>query len=467
MIWLRRDLRLHDSAAVHWALQRGLAPLFAYVFDDRLLNGRFASPSRTAFMLAGLRSLQRDLEGLGGRLVVASGQPEAEIARLARALDVESVVGNRDYSPYARVREARVESALEPIPLTLVQDRLLVEPWDIESTSGKPYTVYTPFKTRWRSVPKSNREPLAYDLRGKLAEIPDEHAGALPALDMFGMTNDIPLPAAGEDAAADRLSTFLDDRIFAYRDTRNRLADPFDANSGTSSLSPYIRWGMTSPRQIRAAAADAYREAPDDEARASVVAWMDEIIWHEFYTHILWHFPDVTRRNFNSAYDGVPWRDAGDEFDEWAEGRTGFPVVDAAMRQLSATGWMHNRARMIVASFLTKDLLIHWRHGEAHFMRYLLDGDIAPNNGGWQWAASTGTDAQPYFRIFNPVNQSERFDPDGSFIRRWVPELADVPAKYLHAPWEAPESPRDYPPPMVDHRDARLRALNAFKGAKS
>jgi deoxyribodipyrimidine photo-lyase len=224
---------------------------------------------------------------------------------------------------------------------------------------------------------------------------------------------------------------------------------------------------MVSPRQIRAAAADAYRVAPDHDARESVNTWMDEIIWHEFYTHILWHFPDVIRHNFDRTYDSLPWRDAEDDFAAWAEGRTGYPVVDAAMRQLRATGWMHNRARMIVASFLTKDLLIDWRRGEAHFMQFLLDGDMAANNGGWQWAASTGTDAQPYFRIFNPVTQSERFDPDGTYIRRWVPELADVPTKHIHSPWDAKNPPSRYPPPIVDHSAARSRALDAFKGARS
>lgn len=467
LIWLRRDLRLHDNSAVSWALERGLSPVFVYILDDRLLSGRFRSPSRTAFLLTGLQAIQHDLVELGARLVVLRGDPEVELVRLARVLDADRVIGCRDYSPYARARESRVEAALDPIPFTLVQDRLLVEPWDIESTSGKPYTVYTPFKNRWRSLSKSNVQPFTYDLRGKLGTIPDGLAVELPTLDAFGMTNDIPLPAGGERAAFDRLTAFCDKRIFAYRDARNRLADPFDSSGGTSSLSPYIRWGMISPRQIRAAAADAYRAAPDEEARGSVVAWMDEIIWHEFYTHILWHFPDVTRCNFNHAYDDVAWRDAGEEFAAWAEGRTGYPVVDASMRQLRATGWMHNRARMIVASFLTKDLLIHWSHGEIQFMRYLLDGDIAANNGGWQWAASTGTDAQPYFRIFNPVSQSERFDPDGSFIRRWVPELADVPTKFVHAPWQAPEAPRSYPRPIVEHSAARARALDAFKGART
>lgn len=467
LIWLRRDLRLYDNAAVHWALERGLSPVFAFIFDDQLIAGRFRSAPRTAFMLEGLAALQSELLREGGRLVLAHGEPEAELARLARALDVECVVANRDYSPHARARDARVEAALNPLPFKLVQDRLLVEPWDIESGSGKPYTVYTPFKKRWRAVSKSDNGPFTYDLKGKLTPIPDEVAGDLPDLAAFGMANDVPLPAAGARAASDRLTAFCSAKIYGYAHNRNRLADPFDPAGGTSSLSPYIRWGMISPRQVRAAAVEAYRAAPDASARESVVAWMDEIIWHEFYTHILWHFPRVVHGNFNPAYDNLPWRDPGDEFDAWADGRTGFPVVDAAMRQLRATGWMHNRARMIVASFLTKDLLIHWRYGEQHFMRYLLDGDIAPNNGGWQWAASTGTDAQPYFRIFNPVSQSERFDPEGSFIRRWVPELADVPDKFIHAPWEAPNPPHAYPPPMVDHSAARARALETFKGAKA
>jgi deoxyribodipyrimidine photo-lyase len=277
------------------------------------------------------------------------------------------------------------------------------------------------------------------------------------------MSSPVPLPDASPSAAQKRLRDFTVQRIFKYKDTRNMLADFGDADGGTSSLSPYIRWGLLSPREIYRAVENASAEASNDEECGSVQAWLNEIVWSEFYTSILWHFPQVVTRNFNARYDHLGWRHDPDDFAAWAEGRTGYPVVDAAMRQLVATGWMHNRARMITASFLTRDLLIDWREGERFFMRHLIDGDLAANNGGWQWAAGTGTDAQPYFRIFNPVSQSMRFDPQGNYIRRWVPELAALPKQFVHAPWTAPSPPKDYPPPIVDHAFARLRALDAFK----
>jgi deoxyribodipyrimidine photo-lyase len=291
----------------------------------------------------------------------------------------------------------------------------------------------------------------------------------LPTLRDLGFAAGFDSPPASETAAQRQLARFMDGPVYGYGETRSGLApEPFapDATLLTSVLSPYLRFGLLSPRRAYHAARAAYGAAADDQARKSVETWVNEIVWREFYMHILYHFPHVSAGNFRRTYDALVWRDAPDELERWKQGQTGYPVVDAAMRQLVAVGWLPNRARMIVASFLSKDLLIDWREGEAYFMQRLVDGDPAANNGGWQWTAGTGTDAQPYFRIFNPVSQARKFDPQGAYIRRWVPELRAVPDTFIHAPWEMPAPPRGYPPPMVDHGFARERALAAFGAVK-
>jgi deoxyribodipyrimidine photo-lyase len=274
----------------------------------------------------------------------------------------------------------------------------------------------------------------------------------------------------GEAEAQRRLEAFIGGGtrgVDGYSRRRNRP----DVN-GTSGLSPYIRFGMLSLRQAVVAAGQAIQQAQDDAARKGAETWLNELIWREFYLAILYHFPHVRQRNFRPQYDAIPWDNDERAFEAWRQGRTGYPIVDAAMRQLVESGWMHNRTRMIVASFLVKDLLIDWRWGERFFMQHLVDGDPAPNNGGWQWTAGTGTDAAPYFRIFNPILQSKKFDPEGRYIRRWLPELAAVPDNYIHEPWRMPDEiqrqancriSRDYPQPIIDHRAARERTLQAYK----
>jgi deoxyribodipyrimidine photo-lyase len=291
----------------------------------------------------------------------------------------------------------------------------------------------------------------------------------VPTLAELGIESAINVPVADPDIACQRLEAFVGGPIYDYGHSRNALiSDPFAADPavGTSYLSPYLRFGLLSPRAVYWAAQDALAAAPGDEARQSVNAWINELIWREFYAHILYHFPHVNRGNFRREYDALRWRDAPQEFAAWQRGETGYPIVDAAMRQLRQIGWMPNRARMIVASFLTKDLLIHWQAGEQHFMQCLIDGDPAANNGGWQWAAGTGTDAQPYFRIFNPVSQGQKYDPQGVYVRRWLPELRDTPDKFIHAPWMMNTPPAGYPAPVVDHALARQRTLAAFKAIK-
>jgi deoxyribodipyrimidine photo-lyase len=463
LVWLRRDLRLNDNLALHNAVTGGYQVAVLFVIDDSILSGSRVSAARVALMCDTLAHLDSSLRDYGSRLLVRRGIPDVVVPDVARAISAAAVFANFDYTPYARRRDAAVADALKEIPLILSHDRMMVPPDEIATGTGTPYTVFTPYSKKWHALPKLYPEPVEIELRGMFRDLSGIESLPCPTPDSLGMSSPVPLPDASPSAAQKRLRDFTVQRIFKYKDTRNMLADFRDADVGTSSLSPYIRWGLLSPREIYRAVENASAEASNDEECGSVQAWLNEIVWSEFYTSILWHFPQVVTRNFNARYDHLGWRHDPDDFAAWAEGRTGYPVVDAAMRQLVATGWMHNRARMITASFLTRDLLIDWREGERFFMRHLIDGDLAANNGGWQWAAGTGTDAQPYFRIFNPVSQSMRFDPQGNYIRRWVPELAALPGPFVHAPWKAPSPPKDYPPPIVDHAFARLRALDAFK----
>ncbi len=330
---------------------------------------------------------------------------------------------------------------------------------------GDPYLVFTPYSRRWRALAQPDVDSL---LPSPDAIPTPDGIESDPIPDEPVLPDSVPF-TPGEAAALARLAAFVEGDgapVFTYRETRNRV----DLN-GTSGLSPYLRWGMLSPRRAVAAAYDAIQRAPGKEAEKSAQTWLDELIWREFYVSILVHYPRVLGANFREKYDAVRWRvdDAG--LQAWQDGKTGYPLVDAAMRALKAEGWLHNRARMVVASFLTKDLLIDWQAGERWFMQHLVDGDPAPNNGGWQWTAGTGTDAAPYFRIFNPTSQARKHDPDGAYIRQWVPELADVPDTHIHEPWEMDDDAQkaagciigeDYPAPIVDHAEARERTLEAY-----
>ncbi len=462
--WFRRDIRLADNTALNHALESGASVIPLFIFDPLILAKTSHSAPRMAFLLDALTHLDADLRRQGSRLFIRHGRPLDVFKQISHEIAISAIYANRDYSPYARQRDATLDQL--GIPFHLYDDMLLIPPQDLLKSDGQPYVVFTPFKKQWNTLKKA---PIWDNVIGRFADVQALVSENIPTLKQLGYSDTIPLPQASEQRAIQRLNAFLQADIYRYDTDRNLLPNtPFsdERTAGSSYLSPYLRFGLLSPRQCYWGARTAYEQGTDPRARQSVATWVSELTWRDFYAHILYHFPHVAQENFKKEYNTMEWHNASNALSAWKEGMTGYPIVDAAMRQLKAIGWMPNRARMIVASFLTKDLLIHWREGEKHFMDWLIDGDLAANNGGWQWAAGTGTDAQPYFRIFNPVSQSQQFDPNGDYIRHWVPELRGFPARDIHAPWIANRTAQ-YPPPIVDHHLARQQALAAFKKVKA
>ena len=459
--WFRSDLRIADNVALADACRRAdaLAPVF--VMDDALLKAHRDAHPRLRFLHACLHDLAAALEAAGSRLIVLHGAPHRCLPALARACKASLVTWNRDYGPYAKHRDRAVRDALERdgVEVRTYKDRVVFEGGEIRAVHGGIYTVYTHFRRAWwrRFQADAPRPAPAPALPG---EIPEAPADALREPRGRGLRADTTgIPRGGAALARERLDAFLGGAAHRYHLDRDR-----PAVAGTSRLSPYLRFGAISVREcVRAGLALAAAESAAEEG---VRTWIDELVWREFYHAILDAHPRVLDGAFREAGDALEWDDDADRLQAWQAGMTGYPIVDAGMRELAATGWMHNRVRMIVASFLTKDLHIDWRTGERWFMRRLVDGDPASNNGGWQWAASTGADAQPYFRIFNPTTQGERFDPGGEYVRRWVPELEGLAGKAVHRPWTVPLESRAYPAPIVDHSRERAVALAQFRAAR-
>ncbi|GAP11704.1 deoxyribodipyrimidine photolyase [Bellilinea caldifistulae] len=454
--WIRRDLRLKDNPALHSALQGGHSVLPLFILDPRLLNT--AAENRRHFLFNGLRRLDEDLRSRGSRLIVRSGLPEEVLPAVVAETGADGVFAEEDYTPYAVRRDANLARY---IPLQRVVGVTVHHPAAVVKPDGSPYTVFTPFSKAWKALPLPKPLPPIPDHLPPPPFLPSDPIPPAPENAYF---------PAGEAEAERRLLEFLDSAVFAYADDRNRL----DVD-GTSRLSPYLRFGMISARRAAALTMEKIQQTADPAGRKGAETFLNELIWREFYNAILYHFPHVLQTAFNPALRNIEWRHAPAELAAWQQGLTGIPVVDACMRQLLTMGWMHNRGRMIVASFLVKDLLINWQEGERWFMRHLVDGDPAANNGGWQWTAGVGTDAAPYFRIFNPILQSKKFDPYGHFIRRWLPELERLPDEYLHEPWLTPaeiqrktgfKPGRDYPLPLVDHAQVKERTLRAYQQSK-
>ena len=439
--WIRRDLRLTDNASLHAALEAG-SVIPTFIFDPAFNH---SSPRRKNFLYEGLHALDKDLRSRGSYLVLRSGKPIDALQQLLAETKSDVICTEEDFTPYARKRDEEIAHYL---PLELIQGQMVFHPASVVKTNGKPYTVYTPYSNAWKT-----KLPLSLDLLPAPIEIKTPSEIWTESLPAFKVN---PLFPAGEQEAAVRLEEFLYKNIHSYDQDRNRM----DLD-GTSALSPYLRFGMLGLRQAVHNAQQAIRQKRGNGAQV----WLNELIWREFYIQILYHFPYVSKRSFNPSLTSIPWRNNEAEFEAWKAGRTGVPVVDAGMQQLKEIGWMHNRARMIAASFLVKDMLIDWRWGEAWFMENLLDGDLAANNGGWQWTAGTGTDAAPYFRIFNPVLQSVKFDPNGDYIRKWIPELREIDTIDIHAPWEKGIKVTGYPDKPIIERD-KERTLRAYKMSK-
>ncbi|MFM7705091.1 MAG: cryptochrome/photolyase family protein, partial [Rubrivivax sp.] len=469
LVWLRRDLRTEDHAALHQALRGARRVWCAFVFDRAILEPLPRADRRVEFIRDSLQGVDQELreraraQGIeGAGLIVRHGNAEEEIARLAQQLAVQAVWASHDDDPYALARDRRARGRLAEIGVALhtVKDHVVFERAEVMTASGTPYGVFTPYKNAWLRTLDAGAgralEPRAVaPLAGALAPVPEALRG-VPELEAIGFTRTnlhtlrMPIgPAGGRELLAD----FLEERIDRYGETRD-----FPAVKGPSYLSTHLRFGTVSVRHL---AREAWLRTQAGSRGAQT--WLSELIWRDFYHQVLHHHPRVVEHAFRPEYDRIRWESGAHAerlFAAWREGRTGYPLVDAAMLQLAQTGYMHNRLRMVVASFLTKDLGLDWRWGERWFAQHLNDFDLAANNGGWQWASSSGCDAQPWFRIFNPVTQSEKFDPQGRFIRRYLPQLAALPDAAIHAPWLARpidlqaaglEVGRQYPAPIVAH----------------
>ncbi len=471
IVWFRRDLRLADHVALERAARASERVVCAFVLDPPLLRGPEIGDALVSFFFDALGDLRASLRKRDSDLALLEGDFLAELRGLAKRTQATALYYNVDYVPSALARDRRVEDGLRADGLRVegCVDHVYYGADEIRKADGAAYTVYTPYKRRWLerhaqdprqpadSLQNLARKLARRDAIGVTCDVPEPEA--------YGRTRSKHFPTGGERKARELLAAFLAERGGDYAEARN-----FPAVPGTSHLSPHLRAGTVGIRTCVFAALEA-RHGKRGKSVTGIDTWIGELIWRDFYQQILANFPRVATEPFDERAKKLKYRESEADWTAWYQGRTGYPIVDAAMRQINVYGWMHNRLRMIVASFLTKDLLLDYRLGERYFEQHLVDGDTAANNGGWQWSASTGTDAAPYFRVFNPVLQSKKFDPSGEFIRTMLPELAKLDGDAIHAPWTlAPLEAqardfvlgRDYPDPIVDHAFARERALATY-----
>lgn len=473
LFWHRRDLRLSDNWGLAAARSRSPQVTGVFCLDPGILKADDVAPARVSYLIGCLQELQQRYAAVGSELLMLQGDPRQSLPRLAQAVDAAAVYWNRDVEPYARDRDTAVAAALKAIGVeikTTFWDQLLHAPGQVMTKSNTPYTVYSPFWRNWRQQAKPAPVANLTDAQGLSETVRTQATAAgaiaLPSAADLGFDWTAPLPLEpGEGAAQQQLERFCDsDRAIGdYDEQRN-----FPALDGTSRLSAALKFGAIGIRTVWAATEVAHNRCRSDEARQSVRAWRQELAWREFYQHVMFHFPSLAEGPYRKMWQHFPWENEPERFQAWCSGRTGYPIVDAAMRQLNQTGWMHNRCRMIVASFLTKDLIIDWRWGEKYFMQTLFDGDLSANNGGWQWSASSGMDPKP-LRIFNPASQARKFDPEADYIRRWVPELRHLDTEILLS-GEIDADDRDqvgYPQPVVTHKQQQARFKEKYNAQKA
>ena len=462
ILWFRQDLRLGDNAALSAAVERGGPVLPLYILDDETTGDWPIGGAASWWLHQSLSALNQSLRHRNSRLILRRGKAQNILQELIDTEDVGAVYWNRCYEPAAIARDQDIKSALqkrEGLDVRSFNGSLLVEPWEIRTKTGSSYRVFTPF---WKSVTSSVSISSPLATPGKLPAVAktidsdsiDDWTLEPQKPDWAGGLRDNWTP--GEDGAKERLETFIDNGLSEYANGRD-----IPSQDVTSRLSPYLHWGEISPRQIWSALDHTC------DSLGNIEKLKSELGWREFSYHLLYHIPQLPHENLRSEFDVFPWKPNEKALRTWQKGQTGYPIVDAGMRQLWHTGWMHNRVRMIVASFLVKHLLQPWQSGAAWFWDTLVDADLASNSASWQWVAGCGADAAPYFRVFNPVLQGEKFDPDGTYVKAWVPELTQVDPKKIHKPWTLPSPPENYPRPMIDLADGRNRALKAYETMKA
>ncbi|MBT0587104.1 cryptochrome/photolyase family protein [Alteromonas oceanisediminis] len=468
LVWFRQDLRVKDNPALHWAVEQGkVIPL--YIDDTETDEHEQLGGASKWWLHHSLTSLQ---QRLNGHLIIKQGDPADIIRHMLDSEDIDNVVWNRCYQPHQRERDKSIKTAIKDetdVTVKSFNGSLLWEPMQISKADGGPYKVFTPYYRKGCLKADAPRHPVGAPERITYAD----HAFQRGSVDDLDLLPSLDWDAGfsahwkpGEDGASDKLSTFISDAALEYKDQRN-----IPSASGTSRLSPHLHFGEVSPNQVWYAILDAFDGSDND----NIDTYLSELGWREFSYYLLYHWPDFINKNFNEKFDDFPWRSSKKDLVAWQRGKTGIPIVDAGMRELWQTGYMHNRVRMVVGSFLVKNLLLDWREGERWFWDCLVDADLASNTAGWQWVGGSGADAAPYFRIFNPVLQGEKFDKAGEYVREYCPELSDVPNKYLHKPWDAPEDVlekagvtlgKEYPEPLVDLKASRQRALDAYQEIK-
>jgi deoxyribodipyrimidine photo-lyase len=470
LFWHRRDLRISDNIGLAAARQKSQKVVGVFCLDPNILERDDVAPARVTYMIGSLQSVKERYDSAGSQLLILHANPTQAIPALATALNAKAVFWNWDVEPYSKERDRTVRDALKEKGIEVHNnwDQLLHAPEEIRTGSNQPYTVYTPFWRNWSSKAKLDPvEPLK-NAEGLTKEEQEtaQQAGVidLPTAKDLGFVWDNELVTApGETAAQEKLEEFCDRAISDYQEQRN-----FPAVHGTSQLSAALKFGVIGVRTVWAAATAALENSRSDEEQASIPAWQKELAWREFYQHAMYHFPELAEGAFRDTFKNFPYDNNEEHFQAWCEGRTGYPIVDAAMRQMNESGWMHNRCRMIVANFLTKDLLINPQLGEKYFMQKLYDADLSANNGGWQWSASSGMDPKPV-RIFNPASQAKKFDPEGEYIRQWLPELRSVDTEFLIS-GDIPPAERDaldYPAPIVDHKKQQREFKQRYQEQKS